>query len=249
MELRTPSRSGTPTLPRIAFFAIVSTGPDCAVTLEISSSTVFCSCVSGTRRLTRPRSWARSAVIASPVSTKLERDFRAEDVRQNHGRERRKNAKLDFRLREARFRRRDHEIGERGKFRAAAERRAVDHHQHRLRSVHHRSEGVVERVEKLEDAALRVFAEFDAAAERFRGRIDDDELDFAPLADGIDARGDFAQHALVQEIVFGAIESEPRDRAFDVIADELKFIHFRRFESSNRAEEGIVFLFRVRHGL
>ena len=42
MELRTPSRSGRPRLPRMAFFAMVNTGPDCAVTFAQTSSTFFC---------------------------------------------------------------------------------------------------------------------------------------------------------------------------------------------------------------
>ena len=69
MELRTPSRSGMPRLPKIAFFAMVNTGPDCAVTLPTTSSTLAISSSSGTSQFTSPSSFARSAVIASPVST------------------------------------------------------------------------------------------------------------------------------------------------------------------------------------
>ena len=51
----------------------------------------------------------------------FERELGAHDVRKNRRGQRRKNAQLDFRLREARLGRRDHQVAQRGQFRASAE--------------------------------------------------------------------------------------------------------------------------------
>ena len=86
----------------------------------------------------------------------------------------------------------------------------------------------MERVEQLEHAPLRVFAQLDAAAESLRGRIEDDQLDIALLAESIDAAGQLAEHAFVQQVVFGAVEREPRHFAFDVHFHELKIFELGR---------------------
>src|SRR5208282_2879415 len=98
-------------------------------------------------------------------------------------------------------------------------------------------ERVVKRVEKLEDAPLRVLAELDSAAKRLRGRVEDDELDFALFAERRNSRRQLVQHALVQEIVFRPVESEARDFAIHAVADKLKFFNPRKPQSRNRPDE------------
>ncbi len=69
MDCFRPSFSESPIPLRIAFFAIVSTGPEWAVIRAIKSFTVFSSCASGTNLFMSPISNARSAVTGSPVRT------------------------------------------------------------------------------------------------------------------------------------------------------------------------------------
>ena len=52
----------------------------------------------------------------------------------------------------------------------------------------------------------------------------------------VDSAGQLAEHALVQQVVVGAIEREPRDFAIDVHLEELKFFDLGR-NQRQRAED------------
>src|SRR6202020_314109 len=65
-------------------------------------------------------------------------------------------------------------------------------------------------------------------AECFPCRIEHDQLDIALLAESIDATGQLAEHTLVEQVVVGSIEREPRDFPFDFHLEELKFVELGR---------------------
>ena len=70
----------------------------------------------------------------------------------------------------------------------------------------------------------------------FAGRIENDQLDVALLAERVDPRGQLGEHPLVQQVVFGAIEREPRDFAFDAHLHELEIVDLRR-DQRQRSED------------
>ena len=109
-----------------------------------------------------------------------------------------------------------------------AERRTVDHHQQRFRCIEHGRKRHVKRIEQLKHAPLRIFAQLDAAAECLPRGIEHDQLDIVLLAENIDAAGKLAEHALVQQIVVGAIEREAGDFAIDLDLEELEFLDLGR---------------------
>src|SRR5215469_10371144 len=75
IEFFRPSRRESPIPPRMAFLAMVRTGPEWPVIREMRSFTVASSCASGTRRFTMPSSSARSAETGSPSRTSSRATF------------------------------------------------------------------------------------------------------------------------------------------------------------------------------
>src|SRR5437867_1251892 len=80
---------------------------------------------------------------------KLEGDLGPDEKRKNCGSKRGEDADADFGLREPGFRRGNHEISERGEFRAAADRRSVYHAHDRLAHFQHPRERRVECIQHL----------------------------------------------------------------------------------------------------
>src|SRR6185437_15340083 len=158
----------------------------------------------------------------------FESAFGSDDERQNGRAERRKDAELYFRLREFRARSGDHQIAERGEFRAAAKRGTIHDYKEGLRSIEHGGEGALKCVEDLKRAAWGVFAELDSSAEGLARGIEDDQLYVAAALEGINAHGEFREHAFVEHVVLGALEREARDFAIDAEANVLEFFGLGR---------------------
>lgn len=146
---------------------------------------------------------------------KFESDFWADEERKNGGGERRKNTERDFGLGKAGFWRGDDQVAKRGEFRAAADGRAVDNTDDRLRGFENTHKNGVKCIEHLKYSIGGVFADVDATAENLAGGIEDDEFHVGTLAGVGDAVNQFAKHEFVEEIVVRAVESHARGVGFD----------------------------------
>jgi hypothetical protein len=91
-----------------------------------------------------------------------------------------------------RARRGHQQIAERRQFRAAADRRAIDDHNHRPRRFHHGGAGAVKGVHQLKGALGRIFADVHPAAESFSGSVEHNDLHILPSRQQLQPGGQFA---------------------------------------------------------
>ena len=155
---------------------------------------------------------------------KLESDFGPDKKRQNRGGKRRKNTDADFGLGEACFGSGNHKVTESGQLRAATDGRTIYDADNGLAQFEHSGEGSVEGVQHLKDALRSVFADVDAAAKNFAGRIENDQFDVLALAGVSDAVRHFAKHGFVEKIVLRAGEGHARDTTVAPQLHEFEFV-------------------------
>jgi hypothetical protein len=94
----------------------------------------------------------------------------------------------------------------------------------------------VKRVQQLKHAPLRIFPQFDPAAERLPRRIHHDQFNFAALAQRINSRRHFRQHPLVQQIVLRTVQRQPRHLALRAKFHKLKILHLRSADCRHRPQ-------------
>src|SRR5216684_6668996 len=145
----------------------------------------------------------------------FERAFRPDEKRKNGRGQRRENADGDFRLGEARLWRGNDQVSKRRQLRSAPDGRAVHNAHHGLAHLEHCRKRSVKRVQHLENALRGVLADVNASAKDLARGVQHDELRFVGFTGSFHAHGQLAQHRLVQQVVFGAVERHPRRGSFD----------------------------------